>query len=746
MVLGKSAAKKISSKKIPPLLSIVIPSNNRTELLDEAVRSILAEPGFDGRCEICISDNSSGEATHQFFNVTYATSEKLVYRRSLDAPSLDENVNKVIEMANGEYVWIFGDDDLIVKDFLLKLLEYLEKVNPDVLILNSSSFQNADVVETSRVPLADKRIYGPSDNDAFLGDLGGYLTYVGGIVIRKRLWVKYFRQEMIGTYFAHIDTICRIKPGRMAYFWPQPGINMRLHTQTWTAKHFEIWNIHFPAVIWGLVGYSDEAKQSVISPYPLKSLKRILASRAYGRFNMEIYRAVLMRSECSSIFVKGAGLVIALLPREWFRLLFILFIRIVRRQQSRSFSPELALAQLGKSVKGSRPRIALLCHSLTGTGGTERVISTLSRLLSAHFDVYELSFDPPGSVRFFQSPARYIPLGPSLKLPLSFRSISYTVDAFRLWRAKRRLGVVLTISNLWRADLLSILSMGSDRKIAICHINIIENKTNFLLLRYRILASLIYRRFDRVVSVSLPLGDEMRNLFHLDKLKSHIIHNCVPARVIEHPRQMDQMTRIVWCGRFVPEKNILTLIDIFAGAVKSNPLLQLVLIGDGPLRRQSESMIKNLGLRVGNSIEDKSSQVILTGFVLDPISFIASCDFQVLPSIAEGLGLVLIEGFSVAIPALASDCSGGGVHDAMGGASAYRPGRMESEQTGCGFLLPVPESSLPKTIDIWRSHMLSMAKNVELRLQLAAGAKERARLFSPEIISPKWLQLLEEVL
>jgi hypothetical protein len=201
------------------------------------------------------------------------------------------------------------------------------------------------------VPEAALRVYGPDEDDAFLLDLGGYLTYVACIVIRKRLWLEYFRPEMVGTYFAHIDAICRAKRGRSAHYMPQPGISMRLHSQTWTARHFEIWNVLYPAVIWGLDGYSDRAKQCVIPRHPMKSPRRILAGRAYGRFNLEICRTVLMRSSDVNGLVKLFGLLIALLPREWFRWLYILFIRFGRSKHSRGFSPELALAQLGRMVK-----------------------------------------------------------------------------------------------------------------------------------------------------------------------------------------------------------------------------------------------------------------------------------------------------------------------------------------------------------------------------------------------------------
>jgi len=333
-----------------PLLSIVIPSYNRTELLDEAIVSIITDSGWSSDCELCISDNSKGDETANLIHTKYSGSSQIVYRRSLDAPSLDENFNMAISMASGEYVWIFGDDDLIVEDFLAELITYLKSSSPDSVILNSCSFQDQDQVEASRLVLDSLIVYGPNDNDLFLTDQGGYLTYGGCIVIRKKLWEKYWRSEKVGTFFAHTDAIFRAKIGHSFHYLPRPAIKMRLHMQTWTAKHFEIWNISFPEVIWNLDNYSLQAKQSIIQRYPLKSVKRILASRAYGRFNFNIFKTILLPSKDSSWMVKIVSFFVAAIPSEFFRWLYIAYIFIFRDKHTTAFSPKLALAQLQKKT------------------------------------------------------------------------------------------------------------------------------------------------------------------------------------------------------------------------------------------------------------------------------------------------------------------------------------------------------------------------------------------------------------
>jgi glycosyltransferase involved in cell wall biosynthesis len=334
--------------KIKPLLTIAIPSNNKTELLCLAIGSIVSQLRNEIDCEICISDNSIGNSTEVLIREKYSALPQISYRKTLDARSLDENVNKVVQFSKGKYVWIFGDDDLIVEGALDKVINHLIDFSPDILILNSLSFDKSGVIEDSRTVLENSKNYGPTDNDIFLMELGGYLTYVGGIVIRRELWVKYFRSEMVGSYFAHIDAVCTAKVGRTATYIADPCIQMRLHNQTWTSKHYQIWNILFPKTIWGLSGYSEFAKSSVTPQILINSLKAMLSSRAYGRFNTQIYGEVIINCTQASRATKLFGLLIANLPQNALRLLYILYIKCIKNKRGPKFSPKLALAQLVK--------------------------------------------------------------------------------------------------------------------------------------------------------------------------------------------------------------------------------------------------------------------------------------------------------------------------------------------------------------------------------------------------------------
>lgn len=334
--------------QISPLLTIAIPSNNKTELLALAIGSIVSQFSNENDCEICISDNSIDNSTERLIREKYLSMHQVSYNRTLDAPSLDENVNKVVQLSKGKYVWIFGDDDLIVEGALDKVINHLIDFSPDILILNSLSFDESGVIEDSRTVLEKSKNYGPTDNDIFLTELGGYLTYVGGIVIRRELWITYFRSEMVGSYFAHIDAVCTAKVDRTAAYISDPCIQMRLHNQTWTSKHYQIWNILFPKTIWGLSGYSEFAKSSVTPQILINSLKAMLSSRAYGRFNIKIYREVILNNLDANNITKLIGLIVALLPQWILSFMYRSYIILIKNERQANFSPKLALSQLEK--------------------------------------------------------------------------------------------------------------------------------------------------------------------------------------------------------------------------------------------------------------------------------------------------------------------------------------------------------------------------------------------------------------
>lgn len=87
-------------------------------------------------------------------------------------------------------------------------------------------------------------------------------------------------------------------------------------------------------------------------------------------------------------------------------------------------------------------------------------------------------------------------------------------------------------------------------------------------------------------------------------------------------------------GRFVKQKNHEFLIDIFNEIHKRKENSVLMLVGQGPLQKEIEEKVNNLGLQ---------DCVLFLGQRNDANELYQAMDVFVLPSLYEGLGMVLIE-------------------------------------------------------------------------------------------------------
>lgn len=99
-------------------------------------------------------------------------------------------------------------------------------------------------------------------------------------------------------------------------------------------------------------------------------------------------------------------------------------------------------------------------------------------------------------------------------------------------------------------------------------------------------------------------------------------------------------------GNFIEVKNHTFLIDAFAELVKRKENLLLFLISDGPLMEEMKEKTHRLGL------DDK---VIFHGNTTEVAKYLQAMDLFVLPSLHEGMPVVLIEAQAAGLPCIVAD-------------------------------------------------------------------------------------------
>ncbi len=99
-------------------------------------------------------------------------------------------------------------------------------------------------------------------------------------------------------------------------------------------------------------------------------------------------------------------------------------------------------------------------------------------------------------------------------------------------------------------------------------------------------------------------------------------------------------------GRFSSEKNHTFLIDILAATTQKEPSAKLVLIGEGPLKTQIQTLVR------AKHLEDK---VIFLGTRKDVPDLLQAFDVFVLPSLHEGMPIVGVEAQAAGLLCVFSD-------------------------------------------------------------------------------------------
>lgn len=98
-------------------------------------------------------------------------------------------------------------------------------------------------------------------------------------------------------------------------------------------------------------------------------------------------------------------------------------------------------------------------------------------------------------------------------------------------------------------------------------------------------------------------------------------------------------------GRFADQKNHEFLIKIFAGIAAREPRAVLALVGDGPLMNDVRTQVAAAGL---------DHRVLFLGLRPDVSELLQAMDVFLLPSLFEGLPVVLVEAQAAGLPCLAS--------------------------------------------------------------------------------------------
>jgi abequosyltransferase len=272
-------------------LSICIATYNRADFIAESLDSILAQ-NLD-EVEVVIVDGASTDHTAELVG-RYVQERPGIFRyfREPTKGGVDLDYAKAVSYAAGEYCWLFTDDDPLMPGAVARVLAAL--ATPCSLVVVNAQVLNADlsvVLEERRLAVrADVEIDG--DPAALFVLTADYLTFIGGVVIERALWLSRSDARHFGSELRHMWIIFQeaLPTGRGARIIAEPLIRLRYGNAQWTSRSFEIWMFKYPDLIWSLANLPEGCRASVVPREPWRNWRRVFSFRAKGTYDLAIFR------------------------------------------------------------------------------------------------------------------------------------------------------------------------------------------------------------------------------------------------------------------------------------------------------------------------------------------------------------------------------------------------------------------------------------------------------------------------
>jgi abequosyltransferase len=200
-----------------PLISIAIPTYNRATCLAGLLGCIAIQANeLKGLVEICVSNNCSTDNTREIVTSFQKKYSGLIsYNENKENLGADRNYLKVMEMSRGDFIWLLGDDDMIVDNGIKKVITLINRYcdeNTGVIMLRyQDCFTNSatgekkifvDTTEKNKPQIYEidlKDIIGINLGNSFISTLLLNNYFTKKILSEERQIIK----EATGNYYVH---------------------------------------------------------------------------------------------------------------------------------------------------------------------------------------------------------------------------------------------------------------------------------------------------------------------------------------------------------------------------------------------------------------------------------------------------------------------------------------------------------------------------------------------------------------
>lgn len=225
-------------------LAICIPNYNRSQklgrLLVTAVEQIDSGRLYD-RVEICVSDDCSTENIKPVVEKILIQYPRLQLKFHVNPKNMgmDYNFVNCVQMADAEFCWIIGNDDLPAENGLKNVLVHLENKNEkiDILVCPFDVYDEHGTLLRTIYPLKDMEqeclLFHTADNEGYcdlierINDGNAIFCFLSNVVFRRAAWIRHgnmFMDKMDTIFIQMYMNLQTLKEGAVYKYIPDKFI------------------------------------------------------------------------------------------------------------------------------------------------------------------------------------------------------------------------------------------------------------------------------------------------------------------------------------------------------------------------------------------------------------------------------------------------------------------------------------------------------------------------------------------
>lgn len=232
-------------------LGIYIPTFNRKEELKNCLESFIPQLK-PHNIPIFISDNNSVDGTDEMINKMQKEYGKIFYKKNDTELGnfYAANLISVLRMGTSEFVWFFGDDDVVVEDAIRRILKGLE--NNEFIQINTEVWDNnfKNKLETRKIDTTTDLDYPAGEfYGALLNSNKDYAGFMSQIITKRKYLIKQLEgmdlNDVSNLDFLHLSLVFNSIVNKKGKLIAAPLIRYRAFNSRPGKRNFEMWIVNY---------------------------------------------------------------------------------------------------------------------------------------------------------------------------------------------------------------------------------------------------------------------------------------------------------------------------------------------------------------------------------------------------------------------------------------------------------------------------------------------------------------------